>query len=137
MKIRGKQFNSYLLGCAVIALSLAGCQSPERQHKKVLCTLRVHLEARPDGSDRSQSVPVLREQYSGANPGLHLAIFSEFPDPQNEKVALSRWLAAPRISRRIADGILSFTPDATREEAEEIALALNHVAAQIKKDSQW
>jgi hypothetical protein len=45
-----------------------------------------------------------------------------------------RWLAAPVISHRIGDGVLVFTPDATREEAEEIALGLNNVA---KKTHTW
>ena len=45
-----------------------------------------------------------------------------------------RWLAAPVISHRISDGVLVFTPDATREEAEEIALGLNNVS---KKVHRW
>ena len=43
-------------------------------------------------------------------------------------MAEGRWLAAPRINKRIADGVLVFTPDATREEAEQIALGLNNLA---------
>jgi len=70
----------------------------------------------------------LLEQFSTANLGKHFAIFSQFPIPSNEKMAEGRWLAAPRINKRIADGVLVFTPDATREEAEQIALGLNNLA---------
>ena len=43
----------------------------------------------------------------------------------------ARWLAAPRISQRIKDGVLVFTPDATREEAERIVRGLNNVAIKL------
>jgi hypothetical protein len=56
--------------------------------------------------------------------GSRIAIFSQF--------GTSRWLAAPRIMRRIPDGILTFTPDASREETERIALGLNNVARELK-----
>jgi hypothetical protein len=53
-------------------------------------------------------------------------------------VALCRWtesrpLAAPLITKTLQDGVLVFTPDATREEAERIVLGLNNVIAQLKK----
>jgi hypothetical protein len=44
-----------------------------------------------------------------------------------------RWLAAPRITGRIADGRLEFTPDATRDEAERIVHGLNRVAELVAK----
>jgi preprotein translocase subunit SecD len=69
------------------------------------------------------------EQYSAANPGKHFAIFGQW----GEQLADVRWLAAPLITRRIADGILSFTPDATREEADRLVLGLNNVAKKIHK----
>ena len=43
-------------------------------------------------------------------------------------------MAAPRIARRISNGVISFTPDATRDEAEQIAIGLNNVA--IKNGNQ-
>ena len=58
----------------------------------------------------------LLDQHSSLNRGKHLAIFVEF----GVKPGIARWIAAPIISHRISDGILIFTPDATREEAEEI-----------------
>ena len=69
------------------------------------------------------------EQYSSLNLGRHFVIFSQF----GEGVHQSRWLAAPLIQKRITDGVLTFTPDASREEAEEIVKGLNNVAEKAKK----
>jgi preprotein translocase subunit SecD len=71
------------------------------------------------------------EQYSASNPGKHFAIFGQWGD----KLANGRWLAAPLITRRIANGVLVFTPDASREEAGQLVLGLNNAAAQSKKKS--
>jgi hypothetical protein len=71
----------------------------------------------------------LLEQYSAANPGGHFAVFGQWGD----KLANGRWLAAPFITHRIADGVLSFTPDASRAEADQLVLGLNNVAAQNRK----
>lgn len=68
----------------------------------------------------------LLEQFSATNPGKHFAIAAEFA----EKTKQSRWLAAPIVVRRIPDGVLAFTPDTTRAEAEEIVRGLNNVAIQ-------
>lgn len=62
----------------------------------------------------------LLEQYSTAHRGRRIAIFSQFGE--------ARWLAAPLMQRRISDGLLVFTPDATREESERIVRGLNNVA---------
>jgi hypothetical protein len=75
----------------------------------------------------------LLEQYSAANRGRHLAIRASF----GKELAEARWLAAPRISTRIANGVLTFTPDATREEADQIVLGLNNVAKKIQDQSAW
>jgi preprotein translocase subunit SecD len=83
---------------------------------------------------------MLLEQYTGANRGRHLAIFSAFaakPDEKsdskpNEKGMTTRWLAAPLIMHRITDGVLVFTPDATREETEDLARGLNNVAKKVQ-----
>ena len=40
----------------------------------------------------------------------------------------------PRIATRITDGVLAFTPDATRAEAERIVRGLNNAA--IKSGNQ-
>ena len=64
------------------------------------------------------------EQYSATNPGRHFVIFGQWGD----KLSDGRWLAAPLITHRIGNGILSFTPDMSREEAEQLVLGLNNVA---------
>ncbi len=71
---------------------------------------------------------LLLEQYTTANRGQRVAIFSQFGE--------GRWLAAPVISHRIADGLFTFTPDATREEAEKIVLGVNNVAREVIKRSK-
>jgi hypothetical protein len=73
----------------------------------------------------------LLEQYTTANRDRHLAIFSEFGATTNE----TRWLAAPRITHRIADGKLVFTPDATREESERIVRGLTNAAKKLQKNA--
>ena len=64
------------------------------------------------------------EQNSAANPGRHLAIFAQWSD----KPAEGRWLAAPLIARRIASRELAFTPDASREEMEQLVKGLSDIA---------
>lgn len=69
------------------------------------------------------------EQYSAANPGKHFVIFGQWGD----KLVNGRWLAAPLITRRISSGELSFTPDISRAEADQLVLGLNNVAAKVHK----
>jgi hypothetical protein len=59
-----------------------------------------------------------------AHKGEHFAIQSNFGE--------TRWLAAPVINRRISNGQLVFTPDATREEADRIVRGLTNVV-KLKK----
>ena len=73
----------------------------------------------------------LLEQYTTANRGRKIAVLCQFGPELKER----RWLAAPAISKRISDGLFVFTPDATREEAEEIVLGLNNVAK--KMHGKW
>jgi preprotein translocase subunit SecD len=65
------------------------------------------------------------DQYSTANKGRRIAVWAEFGE--------IRWIAAPRITQRLADGKVLFTPDVTREEAEKIVDGLNYVAEKIRK----
>ncbi|MDR3460175.1 MAG: hypothetical protein P4N60_22335 [Verrucomicrobiae bacterium] len=67
------------------------------------------------------------EQATAGNPGKHLVIFAQW----GETVAEGRWLAAPLITHRIADGVVTFTPDASREEASHLVEGLNHTAKLI------
>jgi preprotein translocase subunit SecD len=75
----------------------------------------------------------LLEQYTTANPGKHIVIFSTFGGENDQ----ARWLGAPTIQKRISNGVLRFTPDASREEADEIVLGLNNLAKQVAKKSKW
>lgn len=68
------------------------------------------------------------EQYSAANPGGHFVIFGQW----GKDLKNARWLAAPLITGRINNGILSFTPDMTRDEANEFVQGLNKVAQQFQ-----
>jgi preprotein translocase subunit SecD len=67
----------------------------------------------------------LLESVTAANRGKRLAVFCAFGP--------TRWLGAPQIRNKISDGVLTFTPDATREEADRIVKGLNEVAAGLKK----
>jgi hypothetical protein len=91
------------------------------------------------------------EQFTAANPGKHLVIFGQWDDPGQSKPRLdpqkdapsleaaatnsttARWLAAPLITHRISDGLLSFTPDCSLDEAKRFVLGLNNVAKKVKK----
>jgi len=69
----------------------------------------------------------LLEQYSTAHRGRRIAIFSHFGP--------ARWLAAPVMNKPITDGLLVFTPDATREESERVVVGLNNVAKEFQKNN--
>lgn len=64
------------------------------------------------------------EQYTSLNIERHYAIFVMF----GKNPVIARWLAAPIISDRIADGMIIFTPDCTREEAVEFVRGILKVA---------
>lgn len=72
----------------------------------------------------------LLEGATARNPGKRVAILCIYGEE-------SRWLAAPRIARPISDGVFSFTPDATREEAVRIVRGLNNLAEAMKKSDKW
>lgn len=75
----------------------------------------------------------LLQNYSASNPGKHYAIFSQF----GEKGKKARWLAAPIFSHLISNGTIQFTPDASREECEEIATGLNNAAKKNESNDKW
>jgi hypothetical protein len=172
MKTRWNCFKLYLL-VLLAAAAVCGCQTSEASKaKKLLSTMRLHLETGRNGPKPNEAVPVYRaqvimvnvektpflseeqvadakvidevggyvlrvqfdphgtvllEQATTGNRGLKIAIFSQF----GEKMMDYRWLAAPVITHRITDGVLVFTPDATREETEEIAAGLNNVSKKV------
>jgi hypothetical protein len=65
------------------------------------------------------------EQYTSSYPGRRIAVSAEFGE--------IRWLAAPRITKRIANGEFVFTPDCTRAEAEKIIDGLNLFAKRVQQ----
>ena len=67
------------------------------------------------------------ESYTTSSKGKRMAIFCQFTD--------SRMLAAPMITKRKTTGIIRFTPDCTREEAEQIVKGLTNAIKEIKKNS--
>ena len=75
----------------------------------------------------SETATLTLEQYSSAYAGKHFAIFGQW----TEKVADSRWLCAPLINHRIANGVLAFTPDASPEEIQQLVVGLNNMAKKI------
>jgi len=70
------------------------------------------------------------ESTTAANPSRQIAIFVQFGDKELDK---GSWLAAPRIPRRISDGVLVFTPGVPREAADDIVLGLSNVIAKQKQ----
>lgn len=69
------------------------------------------------------------EQYTSANSGKHLVIFCQWSEIAKD----SRWIAAPIITHRIPNGVLSFTPDASEAETRQIVTGLNNMAKQVAK----
>ena len=176
MLVRGNGFNLYLT-LAVLLASMVGCKTPHSEDRKVLSTLRLHLETRPDPMGRTEVAEVYRgspvkfsidkapflteasvqdakvidvtggfalqiqfdrqgswllEQYTSANRTKHIVVVSQFVEPGEDKLNKGRSLAAPQINNHITDGLFIFSPDASREEAERIALGLNHVAERLQ-----
>jgi hypothetical protein len=70
------------------------------------------------------------ESTTAANPSRQIAIFVQFGADELDQ---GSWLAAPRIPRRISDGVLVFTPGVSREAAEDIVLGLSNVIAKQKQ----
>jgi hypothetical protein len=63
-----------------------------------------------------------------SHKGSRIAILTQFP--------LSHWVAAPLITKRIANGVFTFTPDVTREEADRIVSGLNKVVEKRRKEDK-
>jgi len=64
------------------------------------------------------------DTYTTLNRSRRIFIFCSFGE--------HRWLGGPPAGR-ITDGILTFTPDATREECARILRGLNDVATEVKR----
>jgi hypothetical protein len=65
--------------------------------------------------------------------GKRLAIFVAWTSGRKGIAGESRWLAAPMIFQKNSSGVLVFTPDASREEAELIVRGLNNA---VKKNKE-
>ncbi len=70
------------------------------------------------------------ERTSVSYRGRHLAVFSDFGEE-------ARWLAAPVIQAKNSSGRLTFTPDATHEEAERFVRGLNNYAKEQESADKW
>lgn len=79
----------------------------------------------------------LLEQYTSMHSGKRVGIYGEFVYPPGSKTNNVRWMAAPVISKRIDDGVLIFTPDATLEESHSWVLGLNNLAKKIDDQLKW
>jgi hypothetical protein len=73
---------------------------------------------------------LLFEQYTAGNPKKHLVVFSQWVEAGQKKVNAGQFLAAPKITGRIVNGMFTFTPACTHDEAERIVKGLNNA---IKK----
>lgn len=69
------------------------------------------------------------ERTTVTHRGRHLAIYSYFGE--------ARWLAAPVITGKNSTGMLTFTPDATRDEADRFVRGLNNVARKLDRKENW
>ncbi len=171
MKTWRLRFNTYLFSiCACLFLVACETTKEGRQKNKELTVMRFHMEANPDGSERTQTVPVYRQSpvmvhvnksafldegsvaraalVDGPGGGFVISvqfnqhgtllldnITTTFRGQRTVILALfpeTRWLGAPQITKRLTDGIYTFTPDCTREEAERIVRGLNNMAKKLK-----
>ena len=73
------------------------------------------------------------DHHTSMNIGRHFAIFVQF----GAKPSVARWIAAPIISGRNSDGMMIFTPDATREEAEQIVQGLPKKESKLATETDW
>ncbi len=83
--------------------------------------IEVRLKFNPEGAMALQN-------YTSAAVGRHLVLMTDI----DEEV---RWIAAPLIRGRMDDGVLIFTPAATKAEMERLVRGLNGEVRRKKK--QW
>ena len=73
---------------------------------------------------RYNSQGALRLQmWTASNPGRHVAVWAKWTE--------ARWIGAPIPPKPLEDGVIVFTPDASREESERIVRGLNNVAIKL------
>jgi preprotein translocase subunit SecD len=71
----------------------------------------------------------LLDSCTTGNRGKRIAVYCKF--------GKARWIASPVIRKRISDGVFTFTPDVTREEADRIVKGLNNVGVEVKKSDKF
>jgi hypothetical protein len=59
MRMDVLRFNTYLLA-VVTAMLLSGCQTSSSEKKKELALIELHMEANPDGTEKTETVQVFR-----------------------------------------------------------------------------
>ncbi len=173
MLTRVGRFNFYfLLACCTAVLS--GCKTTEEKREaKEMTLLRIHREARANGSPAvvkvgfrsgfvasAEASPVLDErnlesaEIVEADTGFAIQLrFAQHgkllldqltTEIRNRRLLIfcqweeGRWLAAPVFKTRVQSGYLTFTPDASREEAIRIVRGLNNIVKQVKaRGDSW
>jgi hypothetical protein len=63
------------------------------------------------------------QMWTVSKTGRRIAVWAKWTE--------GRWIAAPVAARALEDGVIAFTPDASREEAERIVRGLNNVAIKL------
>jgi len=76
------------------------------------------------------------DMVTSSSKGKRVVILVQYPQPKPQK-QFSRWVAARVIDKRVANGVWTFTPDLSREEAERIVRGLKNVVAKSKKASKF
>lgn len=80
-----------------------------------------------DGTEHGRNA--LEMTTASAN-GRHILIYGEWID--DSETSSSRWLAAPMIRSPIRNGVIRFSVDADREEAQQFVDGINNVAIKLK-----
>jgi preprotein translocase subunit SecD len=75
------------------------------------------------------------DTFTASHRGRQVGIYVRYGVRNKQpKVPLKeRWLAAPRINRQINDGVIVFTPHATRVELQEILEGLRNAAVEAQR----
>ena len=79
---------------------------------------------------------MLLDMTTTSNKGKRIVVLTQYPNPKPQK-QFSRWVAAPMITKRVANGVLAFTPDLSREEANRIVRGLKNVVLKAQKASRF
>lgn len=74
------------------------------------------------------------EQASVSHAGLRLVAFGQWTVGKEDSV--QRWLAAPVMKAALRAGVVVFTPDLSREEADRFVRSLNNVAIKLENQAK-